>query len=116
MQYEHWNSLTLVQIFILTFMIKTIYVFFTHLFFKIWIKYQHNQEACTMGEKEYIEDDDDRARYYSIPSAVNCFEGMGAVYIAISQWIKKRKARKQELTKNVQEIALTEKKVETINA
>lgn len=65
---------------------------------------------------ERTEDDDDRARYYSIPSAVNCFEGIGAMYIVISEWIKKRKARKQELIKNVREIALIEKKVETINA
>jgi len=69
-----------------------------------------------MSKTELIEDDNDRAQYCCIPSAVNCFEGMGALYIVISQWIKKRKARKQELIKNVEEIALIEEKVETIKA
>ena len=68
-----------------------------------------------MNDTEIIEDNNDRAQYCCIPSAVNCFEGMGGLYIVISQWIKKCKARKQKLIKNLQEIALTETKVETIN-
>lgn len=63
-----------------------------------------------------IEDDNDRARYCWIPSSVNCFEGIGALHVVISQWHKKRKAKKQELIKDVQEIALIDKKVETIKA
>ena len=38
LQNERWNSLTIIQNHILTFMLNTIYVFFTHLFLKIrWI-------------------------------------------------------------------------------
>ena len=61
-----------------------------------------------MNDTEIIEDNKDRAQYCCIPSLVNVFEGIGAMYVLISQWVKKRKARKQEKSKVEQEIATIE--------
>jgi len=66
-----------------------------------------------MSEKEFIEDDTERMLYHRIPSGV-AFEGMGLLGAFFTQWIKKRKARKQEKSKVEQKIATIEKKVEII--
>ena len=67
-----------------------------------------------MSENKFIEDDDDRMLYYRIPSSGVCFDSIGLLGTLYSQWIKRRKARKQEKPKVVYEIISMERKVDTI--
>lgn len=67
-----------------------------------------------MSENTFIEDDNDRMLYYRVPSSGVCFESIGLLGTLYTQWIKRRKARKQENLKVEPKIATIEKKVETI--
>ena len=67
-----------------------------------------------MSKTEFIEDDIERMIYYRIPSSGACFEGLGMLGAIYTQWMKRRKARKQEKSKVEQKIVHIEKQVETI--
>lgn len=67
-----------------------------------------------MSENKFIEDDNDRMLYYRVPSSGVCFESIGLLGTLYEQWIKRRKARKQEKSRVEHKIATIEKKVETI--
>jgi hypothetical protein len=67
-----------------------------------------------MSEEKFIEDDLDRMLFYRIPSSGVCFEDIGMLSTIYTQWMKRRKARKQERSKVENKIVVTENKVETI--
>ena len=67
-----------------------------------------------VSENKFIEDDDDRMLYYRIPSSGVCFDSIGLLGTLYTQWIKRRKARKQEKPKVEYEILSIERKIDTI--